>query len=126
MSLIVHTARIGYAGRDQLDVTRKSATGHALTFAPSWHLLGPILAARRRHEPIAELWPAYVRGYTAEMRASYRGNVAAWAWLLARTEVTLLCYCTDAVHCHRRLLAEILTQCGAVDRGERQGVVPSL
>ncbi len=33
MTLLVHTARITYAGHDRLDLTRKSGDP---TFAPSW------------------------------------------------------------------------------------------
>ncbi len=115
---LVYTARITYAGPDRLDVTRKTGT-HGRAFAPSWRLLGPILAARNRGESIEPLWPAYVDGYTAEMRRSYRGSYPAWGWLIEQREVTLLCYCTDPTHCHRTLLAEILSKFGAKVCGER-------
>ncbi len=117
---MIWTARIGYRGADGIDVTRKSAHGLALAFAPSWHILRPILTARRRHQDIEPLWPGYVERYTDEMRASYRCNFPAWQWLLALPEVTLLCYCTDATRCHRTVLAEILRRgWGAELRGER-------
>lgn len=55
------------------------------------------------------------------MRASYRGNYPAWAWLLSQDERTLVCYCTDPNHCHRTLLAGILGKLGAEVKGERRG-----
>ncbi len=75
----------------------------------------------RRRAGLDELttWPQYVLDYTAEMRISYRNRRAAWDALLARDEVTLCCYCPDAVHCHRTLLADILRQLGATVHGER-------
>lgn len=117
MTLLVHTARITYAGPDRLDVTRKSGDP---TFAPSWGILRPMIDARRQGGNWTWLWPRYVEQYTAEMRQSYRANRAAWDALLARAEVTLCCYCTDALHCHRTVLAEILGKLGAVVKGERQ------
>ncbi len=99
MTLAVYTARITYAGPDRLDVTRKTGEeGAGLLFAPSWRILRPILTARRIGAQWIWLWPQYVKDYTAEMRASYRDQRAAWDRLLARTEVTLLCYCSDAQH----------------------------
>lgn len=116
----VYTARLGqYQGADLLDVTRKSATGPALAFAPSWAILRPALAARRAGD-IEAAWPKYVDAYLAEMRQSYRAHREAWDLLLARPLVTLGCYCTDPARCHRTLLArDILTKLGADFRGER-------
>ena len=86
----------------------------------------------------AEAWARYVPAYTAEMRVSYgisparmddleREAVArgvcshfdAWRELLAARERTLVCYCTDAARCHRRLAAALIVKCDAVDCGER-------
>lgn len=50
---------------------------------------------------------------------SYRDHRAAWDALLARDEVTLVCYCTDAAHCHRTVLSGILGKLGATVCGER-------
>ncbi len=118
MTLLVHTSRVTYAGPDRLDVTRKSGDP---TFAPSWAILRPMLALRRAEGAmsVAYAWPRYVRDYTAEMRTSYRLNRAVWDVLLARESATLLCYCTDAAHCHRTVLAGILGKMGATVRGER-------
>lgn len=116
MTLHVHTARITYAGPDRLDITRKSGDP---AFAPSWAILRPMLDAKRFGSSWVMLWPEYVEDYTAEMRISYRENRAAWDVLLARDEVTLLCYCVDAKFCHRTVLAGILAKLGADVRGER-------
>lgn len=118
MTLLVHTARISYAGPDRLDVTRKSGDP---TFAPSRRILGPMLRLRFAglHVDAERAWPKYVADYTAEMRTSYREHRAAWDALLARGSVTLLCYCVDPQHCHRTVLAEILGKLGATVKGER-------
>ena len=112
----VHTDRIFYAGADRLDITRKSGNP---TFAPSWRILRPMIDARRHGPSWVWLWPQYVKDYTAEMRISYRENRAVWDALLARDEVTLVCYCIDPKHCHRTVLAEILGKLGATVRWER-------
>lgn len=129
MSVRVYSARIGCSSPDALDITRKSGRGEALAFAPSWAILRPALDARKRAEAtgtpaiadriLAAAWTAYVPAYLNEMRASWRRNRPAWDALLARPSVTLLCYCTDAEHCHRRILrAVILPKLGATDCGE--------
>ena len=120
MTLRAHTARVAYAGPDRLDITAKSADPAGRAFAPSWAILGPALELRRTGGPVAMAyaWPEYAAAYTSEMRASYKRDRAAWDALLALDRVVLVCYCTDAAHCHRRVLAEILARLGAVDAGE--------
>jgi hypothetical protein len=117
----IWTARVNYRGPDRLDITRKSAGPSGLPFAPSWAILGPALARRRAGdvEAIANAWPQYAADYTAEMRRSYVEQRAAWDQLLARSEVTLVCYCTDPAHCHRTVLAGLLVKAGATYHGER-------
>lgn len=46
MTVRVHSARVSYNGADRLDITRASATGHGLAFAPSWRILRPAIDAR--------------------------------------------------------------------------------
>lgn len=130
----VYTARISYRGPDRLDITRKSATGHGLAFAPSWEILGPALADRRHAERLRRkgdhagagrvefaAWEEYVPAFIAEMRASYRTRRDAWEWLLSQPEVTLCCYCTDHMRCHRTILArKLLPTLGALYEGERE------
>lgn len=141
--LEVWTARIGLAGDDVLDITRKSAGPEGIVFAPSLALLGPILAARARQRALfmradkadrAELaeeareiehkaWDRYVPAYLAEMRASYRTERAAWLRLLERPRVCLVCYCPKFERCHRTILArDILPKLGAIYAGELEPV----
>ena len=130
MTLRVHTARLGYRGPDWLDVSlqgnmRRAKAGEdgghrhiGLSFAPSPDLLYPFLSKRKFGGLTPEDWDRYVAGYTAEMRRSYRERPSEWKALLAQEHVVILCFCTDAVHCHRRVLAGILEKLGAVDEGE--------
>lgn len=130
MTLRVHTARVSYSGSDRLDITRASATGHGLAFAPSWAAVQRVLNVRAEARYAApgdaaamllRAWQEYVPVFTAEMRESYRTQRDAWVWLLAREEVTLVCFCTDVSQCHRTLLGEqILPRLGAVFCGERE------
>lgn len=96
------------------------------------------LELRRQADALeAVRWAWYEPRYRAEMRVSYGLSSARWsdferaawengvrpcpdAWraLLCRPRVVLECFCTDPDRCHRRLLAQILAKCGAVDRGE--------
>ena len=115
----VHTARVTYSGPDRLDITRASGGPEGLPFAPSWRILRPMIALRRARGDELAAWPQYVDDYTAEMRESYRTRRPAWDALLARDEVTLVCYCTVAARCHRTVLAGILSKLGATVRGER-------
>lgn len=129
---LIYTARITYRGADRLDITRKGGDPVGLIFAPSWAILGPALAARKRAEAMRQAgdaagadaveqaaWDAYVPAYTVEMRGSCRRCPAAWKALRARQEVTLCCYCTDPARCHRTLLAGFLGRMGAEVLGER-------
>lgn len=121
MTSRVFTARISYAGADRVNVTRKSAGADGLAFAPSWRIVTPMVKLRREKGPAAVeyVWPFYAAVYRAEMRLSYREHRREWNALLARSEVTLVCYCIDPAFCHRTLLAEILGKLGATYCGER-------
>lgn len=141
MTLQVFAARIDVRDPDRLDITRKSATGDGLAFAPSWAILRPALDARRRCDRLlriaagdsevaglagdeaamdwAEAWARYVDAYTAEMRQSYRRDRGPWERLLKRERVCLVCFCVDGAHCHRALLGGvILPRLGAKWCGE--------
>lgn len=129
-SLVVHTARVSYGGPDRLDVTAKSAGEEGRAFAPRWGLvrwgLDMMERAKKKRalgEPGAEAfaewaWHLYSMRYTAQMRLSFVEQPKAWERLLARRRVVLVCYCTDPERCHRRVLAHLLEQAGAVDAGE--------
>lgn len=114
--LRVYTAQIGkYHGADGLDITIRSAPPEGRPFAPDrWDMVLGAKRGRLSQE-------AYRTYYLDLMRASYRHHQEAWAHLLARDEVTLLCYCAPKVSfCHRRILArEILPALGARYCGER-------
>jgi len=118
----VYTSRVTYAGADRLDVTRKGAGPEGLPFAPSWAILGPVITMRRLYGVVGvdQVWPKYVEDYTAEMRVSYRDHRPAWDAVLARSSVTLVCFCVDPTHCHRTVLAGLLIACGATGHGERE------
>lgn len=148
--VIVHSARISYDGPDRLDVTRRAvdqarkrgeSPPMGAPWAPSWSLLQPLIEIRHRveerlrraketdsiaplvgaTEDLERAWSAYVDGYLAEMRVSYTQCRPAWDNLIQRERVVLVCYCTDAEHCHRYLLrTRILPALGAVDVGELQ------
>jgi hypothetical protein len=130
MTVRIHTARVSYGGDDRLDVTRASATGHGLAFAPSWAAVQRVLnvrASARYAAPddaaamLLRAWEEYVPVFTEEMRESYRTRRASWEWLLAREAVTLVCFCTEVSQCHRTLLGQvILPRLGAVFCGERE------
>ena len=114
--LRVYTSQIGkYGGADALDITIKSARPEGRPFAPDrWDV---VLGAKRGRLSQG----AYRTYYLDLMRTSYRQHRTAWAELLARDEVTLLCYCAPTVsYCHRRILSrEILPALGAHYCGER-------
>ncbi len=128
--LTVQTARISYDGPDRLDVTAKSAPREGKPFAPTWKLVTWGLKMRdeankkRAHgDPRADgfwewVWKIYAQRYREQMRVSYAHRRRAWDELLERERVVLVCYCADAEHCHRRVLAAILVKLGAFDAGE--------
>lgn len=117
--MICYTARLVYSGKDRLDVTAKGRDPLGRAFAPSWRILAPALAKRSRGKLTDDDWTAYVAAYTAEMRASYREQRAAWVEVLGRHEVTICCYCVDSARCHRTTLAGFLGRLGAEVMGER-------
>jgi hypothetical protein len=114
--LRVYRAQIGtYRGVDALDITIKSAPPEGRPFAPDrWDM---VLGAKRGRLSQG----AYRAYYLDLMRKSYRERREAWDAVLARSDVTLLCYCAPTVSfCHRRILArEILPALGARYCGER-------
>ena len=123
--LCVYTAHVTVADPDRLDVTRQTGGAAGEPFAPSWRLVGPVLAARRASSPwrarsaVAEAaWERFVPLYVAEMRESYVAHREVWNRLLGRERVVLVCYCADPLRCHRGLLSDILVKLGANAFGE--------
>ncbi len=127
---LVRLDRISSKAADRLDITRKSGT-EGLPFAPSWDILSPALAARKRADGLrfgsdavladkieTDAWAKYVPAYLAEMRESYKRSRWVWDAVLARESVTLVCYCTNGRRCHRYLLGGVLGRLGARVLGE--------
>lgn len=131
MTLQVFTSRISYRGADRFDVTRKSGGDFGRIFAPTWYTLRPALNARRQADRLRKAgrvdevhaieeraWATYVPSFEGEMDASIELYPRAWADLLARARVVLVCYCPKRERCHRGLLVPMLVARGAVDGGE--------
>ena len=63
-------------------------------------------------------WRRFERTYRKEMATpAARHLLELLAAMSATTELSVGCYCEDASHCHRSLLAELLAEAGAVMRG---------
>lgn len=126
--LQVYTTRINpkLKDPDALDVTRSGADRGSMlsrgiggAFAPSVGLLLPYIRLRKEGKDTPDDWERYRESYIREMRESYRGTPRPWRILLAWNRVVLVCFCTDAEHCHRTLLGrEILPKLGAHYHGE--------
>ena len=70
-----------------------------------WALAEPWTAPR---------WAKYARAYRREMRAPEPQRLIALLAALSKTaDFSIGCYCEDASHCHRSLLAELLADAGA-------------
>lgn len=113
LSPVLAARRRVKALREALD--REEGPSAAVTLA------GELAAAERAVEAC---WAPYVEAFTAQMRESHgpscRQRSLPWRRLLARSSVTLLCYCPDPSRCHRTLLArDLLPRCGATYGGER-------
>ena len=128
--LKVHTARLGTRAAKDPDafVVMRDGPPNGHPFAPSWELLQPVLDARhvsragfagadeamredlreRAREIEHAAWRAYVPGFMAEMRKSYRRDRLAWIELLGRERVVLLCSCQSPERCHRTILARVI------------------
>ena len=70
-----------------------------------WALAEPWTAPR---------WAKYARAYRRQMRAPEQQRLIALLAALSKTaDFSIGCYCEDASHCHRSLLAELLADAGA-------------
>jgi len=121
MSTTIYTSTVyRYKGTGGLDITRGTSKD-GIIFAPSWAILAPMIARRKaKTEETEAHWLEYCAAYTQEMRTSYRMNFAKWLLVLQCPEVTLLCYCSNPLRCHRTLLAKIFVILGAIYGGERK------
>lgn len=60
-------------------------------------------------------WRAFVRKYRAEMKRPEVGRLLDLLAALSRqTNLSVGCYCADALHCHRTVLRELLEEHGAL------------
>jgi uncharacterized protein YeaO (DUF488 family) len=92
-----------FARRDYYDVWLPELSPSAPVVA--WALSTPWTPQR---------WRTYVRRYVTEMKQPAAQHLLATLAALSRqTNFSVGCYCEDATHCHRRLLAELLAQNGA-------------
>lgn len=134
MTTVVYTARYDYRGADRFDITIRGARearkrGEVMpgeVFAPPLWLWS--YAKKYTHtlpEGIdyppgdADIFEWYAKHYRVAMKRCYRVYRPAWDALLARDEVTLVCFCESPAACHRGLLAGYLAACGAILGGER-------
>lgn len=108
----LYTAQYNYSGADRLDITIKGKDPIGKLFAPTWKMV--MLSKQGKIG-----WEEYCFLYRKLMRKSYRSHKPIWDELLARSEVTLVCFCEPGSQCHRYLLAEYLTSLGATYQGER-------
>jgi uncharacterized protein YeaO (DUF488 family) len=92
-----------YARRDFFDVWLP-------LLAPSEALLHEVKAAggdERR-------WRTFVRKFRSEMKQPDAARtLALLAALSHATQLSVGCYCADEARCHRSILRELLTDCGA-------------
>ena len=59
-------------------------------------------------------WEKYARAYRREMRAPEQQRLIALLAALSKSaDFSIGCYCEDASHCHRSLLAQLLAEAGA-------------
>ena len=119
MTLRVYTAHRSYAGADRLDVTIKEQDPVGRVFAPAPEDFRTYSTLKKAGLLTLEAWETYAKAYRAHMARSASDRADEWARLLARSEVTLVCFCVEPSFCHRRLLGEILREKGAVVLGER-------
>jgi len=120
--LFVYTGRIGrIKDNDALDITRGSGTSGlngGLLFAPSSGLRSEAHAAQEAGH-WNQFWPTFRDKYIREMRVSCRSDPKKWVDFLLKDRAVLLCYCENALRCHRYLLgAVILPDLGAKYEGE--------
>lgn len=93
-----------FASRDWFDLWLPDLAPSAAVV--KWALSEPWTPAR---------WEKYARAYRREMRAPEQQRLIALLAALSKTsDFSIGCYCEDASHCHRSLLAQLLTDAGAV------------
>lgn len=92
-----------YGRRDYFDVWLPELAPSAELI--SWAFSGSVTAQR---------WATFSRRYRSEMsKPPARRLIALLAALSAAQDFAVGCYCEDASHCHRSVLAELLREAGA-------------
>jgi len=95
--------KVDFARRDWFDLWLPDLAPTAPIV--KWALAEPWTAPR---------WAKYARAYRREMRAAEQQRLIALLAALSKTaDFSIGCYCEDASHCHRSLLAELLADAGA-------------
>ena len=95
--------KVDFARRDWFDLWLPDLAPTAPTV--KWALAEPWTAPR---------WAKYARAYRRQMRAPEQQRLIALLAALSKTaDFSIGCYCEDASHCHRSLLAELLADAGA-------------
>ena len=92
-----------FATGDWFDLWLPDLSPTAVTV--KWGLSEPWTPAR---------WEKFARAYRREMRAPEQQRlIALLAALSKQADFSIGCYCEDATHCHRSVLAELLADAGA-------------
>ena len=92
-----------FASRDYFDLWLPDLAPSAVTV--KWALSEPWTPER---------WEKYARAYRREMRAPEQQRLITLLAALSRqADFSIGCYCEDASHCHRSLLAGLLADAGA-------------
>jgi uncharacterized protein YeaO (DUF488 family) len=115
---VLYTAHSTYGGRDRLDV---SGEGDHLgsRLSPPEHLRAPLVEAKLRGVVPPDVWDAFERGYRRHLITLLVRSPDDLRAALAPSELTLVCTCAQPDHCHRSVLARLLTKLGAPFGGER-------
>jgi uncharacterized protein YeaO (DUF488 family) len=75
----------------------------------------PVVSSAMSEPWTAVRWRQFARRYRTEMSApGPRHLIETLAALSASSSFSVGCYCEDASHCHRSVLAELLIEAGAV------------
>jgi uncharacterized protein YeaO (DUF488 family) len=116
----VHTYRYGEAAALpglSIGVTRRAPRGvkradyGRLGYGQAWlPVLGPSPALLKAYQQGDITFSTFARRYRAEMKRPEPREVIRLLGLLARTQrINLGCFCAEPQHCHRTLLAELVT-----------------
>lgn len=108
----LYTAQYRYSGYDRLDITVKGKDPIGKVFAPTWKMVMGV-----KEDKIS--WDKYCLMYHDLMRKSYQNNREIWNKVLAKKDVTIVCFCPKDSLCHRYLLVEYFEKLGAIYLGER-------